>query len=144
MSKFEPEKFKIHNDFVHFKKLETCYFDLRICPNGLVYYNLMTCWWAFDIFYTIDSQKGGLPCGPRGEPLLEIDAYKFTEAVKAKDHDLYGKYGLTAFAAAFHGNILTGPTHDSPGKPVSFESWDMYNEVIQANLDDFLLKHKLF
>jgi len=37
----------------------------------------------------------------------------------------YGKHGLDAFVAAYHGNATT-----DDGRPTSFSTWDEYNELI--------------
>jgi len=90
--------------------------------NRLVY-GFNTCWWKLgDPIYT---HKSGLPCGPRGEVLLETDdPMGFIEAAE-KNPDHYGRHGLKAFAAAYHGNVRT-----EDGKPTSFDSWDKYNALI--------------
>jgi len=91
-------------------------------------YAAQTCWWKIgDPVYTLPSNTSavGLPCGPRREMLLETDnPLEFIEAAE-KNPDHYGKHGLDAFVAAYHGNVVT-----RDGRPTSFEGWDKYNELI--------------
>lgn len=89
-------------------------------------YALQTCWWKLgDPCYTTSSEHGRLPCGPRGEMLLETDnPLAFIKA--AEDNpEHYGRNGLDAFAAAYDGNLVT-----DTGAPTSFNSWDDYNALI--------------
>lgn len=90
--------------------------------NRLVY-GCQTCWWK--IGSPIYKHENDLPCGPRGEVLLETDdpVGFIAEALKNPGH--YGRNGLDAFVAAYHGNART-----VDGKPTSFETWDKYNELI--------------
>ena len=95
--------------------------------NRLVY-GFNTCWWK--IGDPIYKDSNDLPCGPRGEVLLETDdPVGFIEAAE-KNPDHYGKHKLEAFVAAYHGNVRT-----VDGKPTSFETWDKYNELIDENLN---------
>ena len=85
-------------------------------------YGAQTCWWKIgDPIYKRDN----LPCGPRGEMLLETD--KPLDFIKQAEEnpDHYGRHGLEAFLAAYHGHIIT-----EDGLPTSFESWDRYNDII--------------
>ena len=60
--------------------------------------------------------------------LLQAPATKFIlNALSNQTH--YGKYGLTAFMAAYHGNVTT-----DDGKPTSLVSWNEYNELIDKTL----------
>jgi len=86
-------------------------------------YAFNTCWWKLgDPVY---SYENGLPCGPRGEVLLETDdPMGFIETAE-RNPGHYGRHGLKAFAAAYHGNVRT-----RDGRPTSFDSWDKYNDLI--------------
>ena len=90
-------------------------------------YGVNTCWWK--IGDPIYKHENDLPCGPRGEVLLETDdPVGFMEAA-FKNPGHYGKYGLDAFVAAYHGNVIT-----IDGKPTSFETWDKYNELLYESI----------
>jgi len=92
--------------------------------NRLVY-AMNTCWWKIGgpIYSHLDCN---LPCGPRSEMLLEMDnPLEFIELAE-KNPEHYGKYGLDAFVAAYHGNVIVAKT----GLPTSLESWDKYNELL--------------
>lgn len=92
--------------------------------NRLVY-AVQSCWWKIgDPIYT--HPDGGLPCGPRREMLLETDdPLGFIEQAE-KNVEHYGKHGLRAFIAAYHGNVIVYET----GFPTSFDTWDKYNDII--------------
>lgn len=96
--------------------------QLAESSNRLVY-GVMTCWWK--IGDPVYKNSIGLPCGPRGEVLFEMpDPKKFVEAAQgAVKH--YGKHGMDAFVAAYHGNLI-----DKDGKPTSLEGWGKYNEIL--------------
>lgn len=89
-------------------------------------YAAQTCWWKIgNSVYRKDNQVDGLPCGPRGEMLLETNKpLNFIEQAE-KNPDHYGKHGLDAFVAAYHENVVT-----DEGIPTSFEGWHRYNELI--------------
>lgn len=91
--------------------------------NRLVY-GFSACWWKVgDPVYSHD--ESGLPCGPRGEMLLETDdPMSFIAAAEANPAH-YGKHGLDAFVAAYHGNTVT-----ETGLPTSLETWDEYNKLL--------------
>lgn len=104
-------------------------------PDTRVVYGARTCWWNVPaltgVWYTVNNQPGGLPCDPRGGVLFECDDLKgFIEAAR-KNADAYGRHGLQAFEAAFHGNVVT-----KQGKPTCFETWDRYNDLIDAAIAD--------
>ncbi len=92
-------------------------------------YAMRTCWWKFGRpIYSIPGDKYGLPCDPRRSPLLEMtNPLGFIKA--AEDNPThYGRHGLRAFAAAYHGNVVAIET----GHPTSLNTWDEYNAVIDA------------
>ena len=96
---------------------------LAACSNRLVY-AFQTCWWKVgDPIY----QKSGLPCGPRGEMLMETDnPMRFiNDAMNNPRH--YGEYGLKAFVSGYHGNLITIDKE----LPSSFDSWDKYNLLLK-------------
>jgi len=95
-------------------------------PNSHVVYSVGTCWWKIgDPIYSKDGS--GLPCDPRGALLMEChDLAGFLKNAK-ENVSHYGKHGMRAFVAAYHGNVLT-----DDHKPTCFESWDDYNKLIEA------------
>ncbi len=48
----------------------------------------------------------------------------FIEAAKA-DPGYYGRHGLEAFVAAYHGNVVT-----DDGRATSLETWEEYNQLL--------------
>lgn len=91
-------------------------------------YAARTCWWKVgDPIYRLPDTQ--LPCDPRGSVLFETDKpLDFIEAAE-KNQNHYGKHGLEAFVAAYHGNVTT-----DAGRPTSFDSWDEYNTLIDAKI----------
>ena len=89
-------------------------------------YGFQTCWWKIgNPVYTIPGSHC-LPCGPRSEVLLETDnPVKFIEAAE-QNPGHYGKHGLDAFVAAYHGNVVVEET----GFPTSFNTWNKYNDLL--------------
>jgi hypothetical protein len=101
----------------------------RNIPDTKVCWAVKTCWWCFhhDIPYRTDS---GLPSDPRGSVLMQGKLGIFIQTAKdSVEH--YGKHGLDAFIAAYHGNLLT-----DEGKPTSFETWDQYNELLNKQEEE--------
>lgn len=110
--------------------------------GGVVYYGANTCWWTCDPvdLYTrkydglrVNGQaipEGRLPCDPRGGMLLEAHDVNlfFNEAVHNVSH--YGKHGIRAFLAAYHGNVVVSETDT---RPTCFSQWHDYNRL----LDEF-------
>ena len=96
-------------------------------PEQLVCYAVHTCWWCIlsDNPYSLPPDHQ-LPCDPRGSVLMQGELGKFLEAAKANP-DHYGKHGLKAFMAAYHGNLLT-----DDGRPTSLERWAKYNEILDT------------
>jgi hypothetical protein len=95
-----------------------------------VIYGFNTCWWKFDN-PPYQHPNSNLPCGPRGEMLLEMhEPLQFlTSAANMAHH--YGRHGLTALIAAYHGHLLT-----DMDRPTSFESWEAYNEVLDHQTEE--------
>ena len=97
-------------------------------PQCIVTYAVHTCWWGAggDAFlYTIPTGTGhGLPCDPRGSVLMQGTLPEFLKAAKANP-DHYGRHGLDAFMAAYHGNLLT-----DEDKPTSLGGWEQYNQLL--------------
>jgi hypothetical protein len=95
--------------------------NVAVDSSRLVY-GFNTCWWKIgDPVYS----RVGMPCGPRGEMLLETDDPITFLAIAMANPGHYGKHGLDAFVAAYHGNLVT-----EDGHPTSLESWDEYNRLI--------------
>lgn len=104
----------------------------RESPGMEVVYAVGTCWWSLYkdewMPYTKPAPLGGIPCDPRGSMLMQGELSKFIgSAVANQSH--YGKHGLLALAAAFHGNVI----HVRSGLPTSFEGWEKYNLVLDRH-----------
>jgi hypothetical protein len=109
-----------------------------------LFHSMSTYWWIIGNSPYI--RKSGQPCGPQGEILLESDdSPAGFLAMAAKNQKFYGKHGLLALQAAYHGNTIIEET----GQPTSLASWDDYNRLIdeseemtraQAAVDDMLLE----
>lgn len=103
-------------------------------PDTMVYYSVNTCWWVCDPpnkppgFKTLQYQTdSGLPCDPRGGMLMQTDLAGFIQAAE-ENPDHYGRHGLRALMAAFHGNVNTDDM-----RPTCFRSWDEYNNLIDES-----------
>ncbi len=92
--------------------------------NRLVY-AFRTTWWKLgDPPYS----KNGFPCGPRGELLMETyNPQGFIEQAESNP-SFYGKHGLDAFVAAYHGNIIVAESNF----PTSLERWDLVNQLLDV------------
>ena len=90
-------------------------------------YAFRTCWWKLGA-PVYQHPKNGLPCGPRGEMLMEMDEpMRFIQgAIKNSKH--YGRHGLLALVAAYYGNTVT-----EKGLPTSLASWDEYNDLLDQS-----------
>lgn len=94
-----------------------------------VMYAMRTCWWAFGSA-KYKHLESDLPSCPRGSLLMQhSDALEFI-AKAQQNPGFYGKYGISAFVLAFHGNLL-----NDDGWPTSLQSWDDYNYAIEAMTD---------
>jgi len=84
-------------------------------------------WWNLcpPWLYTIGGKPRGIPCDPRGSVLLETG--KFDEFIKSAEDNLshYGRHGIQAFVAAYHGNVTT-----DGGLPTSLDDWEAYNALL--------------
>jgi len=100
--------------------------ELLARANNRLVYAMNTCWWK--IGDPIYSHPGsGLPCGPRGEVLLETDDPQgFLNAAKNSVAH-YGDYGLGVLLIAYHGNIVV----PSSGYPTSLENWEQYAAALR-------------
>ena len=94
--------------------------------NRLVY-GAQSCWWKIGspCYQTPVDSGIKLPCGPRGELLLETDNPMAFIAVAEKNPSHYGKHGIEAFVAAYHENVI-----DENGLPTSLKNWDDYNQLL--------------
>lgn len=112
----------------------------RVRGTGFICYGGNTCWWAEHTFYTrpIPNKPPdypGLPCDPRGGMLLQvqtgsvapdgrtIDALEFIRKAE-QNPSHYGRHGIKAFIAAYHGNVLVD------GKPWALRDWEDYNRLL--------------
>lgn len=99
--------------------------QIRETEPKMIFYATSTCWWTANANDLYKDSSTGLPCDPRGCTLLQTDNIEgfLKSAVENSDH--YGKYGLTAFVLAYHGNIIK-----PDGSPTSFRRWDDYNQLL--------------
>ncbi len=103
-------------------------------PHARVLYAVSTCWWCIDAppeFVNPRYEKHGLPCDPRGSMLMETNNLKRWLQAAKDNPDHYGKHGLLAFMAAYHGNVCA-----TNGNPTSASSWQEYNDLIDRSLPE--------
>jgi hypothetical protein len=102
----------------------------HVHPHNRVVYSVGTCWWKIgDPIYQVPAGRPGegLPCDPRGAVLMETDDLAgFLQAAK-ENPEHYGKHGLDAFMAAYHGNVVA-----TNGYPTCFKTWQEYNDLIDV------------
>ena len=93
--------------------------------SGRLVYAISSCWWFIgDPPY---RHRSGLPCGPRGEMLMETDKpLDFINAAE-ENPEFYGKRGLRTFVAAYHGNVRVAETD----LPTSLKTWEEYSDLIK-------------
>lgn len=92
--------------------------------SNILVYSISSCWWK--IGHPVYQNGKGLPCGPRGEMLLETDdPFGFLLAAEKSAH-FYGKHGIDALVNSHHENITT-----NDGRPTSLSSWEEMNELLE-------------
>jgi hypothetical protein len=90
-------------------------------PEELVCYSTGTCWWCI---LRDNPYRATVPCDPLGAVLLQAPIKAFID--KANENPAhYGKHGIQAFWAAYHGVILTGCW-----LPTALKSWEEYNKLL--------------
>lgn len=99
-----------------------------------IFYSLTTTWWTCDRRHLYHKPGLAFPCDPRGSVLMECDTAVFLREAEA-DPARYGKHGLDALAAAFHGSLVVA-AGDKAGYPTCLESWDQVNEAIDRCNED--------
>lgn len=87
-----------------------------------------TTWWSLYLPEYMPYTSSGLPCDPRGCMLFQGNFAEYWNKVKV-DASHFGKHGLRAFIAAFHGNIEVF-TEDRGWRPTSLTTWDEVNALI--------------
>lgn len=94
---------------------------------GSIYYGANTCWWTTDSRHLYKHPMfPHLPCDPRAGVLMEChDPKKFIEQAE-QNPEHYGRHGLDAFVAAYHGNVIIADN----GWPTCFEGWEKYNALL--------------
>jgi hypothetical protein len=99
----------------------------RAKRNKLIRYGANTMWWGMDDAPWYSTDSVGLPCDPRGGMLMQTeDALGFLKAAEENPQH-YGKHGLRAFLLSLHGCVVT-----EDGKPTCFDTWQAYNDLIDA------------
>lgn len=100
-------------------------------PYREVVYSVMTPWWSIAkegwMPYRLNKNPTGysIPCDPTGSPLCQGNLARFLE-VAGNNLGHYGRNGIDALVAAFHGNVVVEKT----GQPTALSSWDRYNDLI--------------
>jgi hypothetical protein len=93
-------------------------------------YSVATPWWSkLAEGFVYRSPTNGLPCDPRGAMLMQADFADFWKAAKEKPEH-YGKHGLEAFVAAFHGNVEVETADGRGWLPTALNAWDDYNRLL--------------
>ena len=103
-------------------------------PQWQCVYAVDRCWWSlWDnawMPYTLDGEPGGIPRDPRGSVLVQAPLDKFWQAA-GDNPGHYGRHGLDALVAAFHGNVeVLNPA--GLWFPTSLRSWDAYNDLLDG------------
>ena len=103
----------------------------RAGSRRMAFYGANTMWWTSNEADLYKKPGGiGLPCDPRGGMLFQTaegDLQKFLDSAK-ENVEHYGKHGLRAFYASYHGVVVT-----EDGKPTCFTSWDEYNALLDKH-----------
>lgn len=100
--------------------------------TGIVVWSTGTPWWyilADEEERLPYSNAFGIPVDPLGAPLVQHDdATEFIASAKSNPGH-YGKHGLAAFFAAYHGNV-TVRRAGGEVVPTAFSCWDQYNDLL--------------
>jgi hypothetical protein len=93
-----------------------------------VFYGARTCWWTTsgDDLGTVPGTHG-LPCDPRGGVLMQADDIEGFITAAARNPSHYGRHGIRAFYAAYHGCLVV--SLDDP-RPWCFATWAEYNDAL--------------
>lgn len=108
-----------------YTKWEDIMEQINTDPEAHLVYSATTCYWKIGgpVYRKRDVD---LPCGPRGEMLMEMDRAKDFIDAAIDNADYHGKYGLVALMAAYHGNLIVVST----GRPTSFGRWSQYEHIL--------------
>jgi len=96
-------------------------------PEELVCYSTGSCWWCI---LRDNPYKYCLPTDPLGAVLLQAPIKEFIDNAN-ENTDHYGKHGIQAFWAAYHGVVLT-ETQMGRWVPTALTSWDEYNKLLDG------------
>lgn len=96
--------------------------------HGSVFIAIHSCWWGQTQPYTMKDSPRGIPCDPRGSGLIETSNGQGFVEVAMGNPSFYGKHGIEAFRAAFHGVLEAHTKHG--WRPSSFQKWEDYNELM--------------
>lgn len=115
------------------------WFDIRLMVanptlrgGGRIFFSFSTTWWTCDRTHLYRRPSSPIPCDPRGSVLMEVDPETFLQ--EAEHYPTrYGKHGLEALAAAFHGNIVV-KGGDKAGLPTCLETWEQVNQLIDEEI----------
>lgn len=92
-------------------------------------YAIHTPWWSLYEERWMPYRSGNLPCDPRGSMLLQGNLSVFWDAA-LENPDHYGKHGIDALVAAFHGNVEVMTSDGRGWRPTSLAKWDHYNRLL--------------
>ena len=90
---------------------------------NVLYCAVSTTWWTLNP--TDLYRMGDLLCDPKKSPLLMINAKEAFD-MASKKPEAYGKHELSAFAAAYHGNIIMKESR----WPTSLDDWNEVNALL--------------
>ena len=96
--------------------------EVRASRPKMIYYGALTCWWATRL---PGYRKGSLPSDPRGGVLYQTDKVEGFLKAAEDNPSHYGRHGLRAFLAAFHGVVVT-----DDGCPTCLRGWDEYSRLL--------------
>ena len=97
-------------------------------PEQEAVYSIGTCWWSLWDDKWMPYNRCGIPLDPSGSPLMQAPLKKFLENALANEKS-YGKHGMDAFVAAFHGNVRRWD-----GEPLCFKEWERYNNLLDSSI----------
>lgn len=98
----------------------------KFCDTA--YYAVHTTWWTVNPANLYKMPDCGLPCDPRQSVLMQAPSKDFIKNAEANPEN-YGKNGIDAFVAAYHGNIIT-----EKGWPTSLGTWEEVNDLVNERI----------
>jgi len=106
--------------------------EVKAAKPETIFYGVMTPWWTHTPDHLGMLPPTGIPCDPRGGVLMQAEGDAFLKHVDDQRASVYGKYGHLAFMAAHHLNCVVS---QDDLRSTCLDSWDEYNDAIEASLD---------